>query len=138
VSLPPVATWTVLTVVRAVDGDTVKLRLDRDVGELPGLILSARTKSPRGVSARLTWVDTPEENSDPVGWARAAADTGQWLAEALLFNTPLVADVYGEPDAWGRWLLDLRHAGHPEESLSRWLMTSGDGGRGWPAYVKGK
>ena len=137
--MTPVTQWTVTAVVRAVDGDTVKLRLARDTGEVPGLVLSARTKNPRGVSARLTWVDTPEESSDPAGWARAAADTGHWLADALQAAVNgLTADVYGEPDAWGRWLLDLYPTGHPEDSLSRWLMTSGDGGRGWPAYVRGK
>jgi hypothetical protein len=82
---------------------------------------------PRGVPVRLVWVDTPERGH--LGYATAREDLALWLER----HADGLAVVCYESGGFDRVLGDLIAA--DGSSASVWLMTSGDGGAGWPAYA---
>jgi endonuclease YncB( thermonuclease family) len=119
--------WTVLDAT-VVDGDTVRLVRERHV-ELDGrrFLLVDDPEDPRGVPVRLVWVDTPERGS--ARWYTAKGDLIGWVLDHL---DGLEVVCY-ESGGFDRLLGDLVAA--DGSSASVWLMTEGDGGAGWPAYV---
>ena len=111
--------WTVVSVDRIVDGDSLLLTRRRDIGAADGLTISATDGTP--VRVRLAWVDTPERNE--VAWGEAKRDLADWVTH----HPFLTLWDFGR-DNFGRVLGDLRSdAG---ESASQWLMRE----RGWPPY----
>lgn len=128
--------WDEVTLVRVVDGDTVLLAMRRTVEADPDWLLERRTAPTKGTRVRLVWVDTPDL-PDKAGKAAATADTVRWFGFQAAAGRPLAANSYGR-DEFARLLVDVYPVGRPEESLSRWLMTAGNAGAGWPPYVKGQ
>ena len=129
--------WRVETVVSVTDGDTVRLRRSRVI-ELDGRTYRITDEEPRGVSIRLTWVDTPERGD--AGYKQAHDDLANWVQErghAMVAKQrqPLRVVCY-ESGGWDRLMGDLLDA--DGNSASQWLMTEGNNGAGWPAYVKGQ
>jgi len=121
--------WRVETVVSVTDGDTVRLRRSRVI-ELDGRTYRITDEDPRGVPIRLTWVDTPERGE--AGYKQAHDDLAAWIFE----RTAPLRVVCFESGGWDRLMGDLLDA--DGNSASQWLMTEGNGGAGWPAYVRGK
>jgi endonuclease YncB( thermonuclease family) len=95
-----VTAWTVLSVARVIDGDTVVLTRSREVGVADGLRITATDIKPMPV--RLVHLDTPERGE--VGWADAKADLERWVAEHL---GALILHDAGR-DNFGRLLGDLK------------------------------
>lgn len=117
-------TWTVLRVDRVVDGDTVRLIRQRDIGLADGFTITATDAQP--VACRLLWVDTPERGEH--GWGDAKADLEQWIADT---KTRLIAVDHG-PDHFGRRLTDLQD--ETGDSASQFLIRE----CGWLPYLEGK
>lgn len=113
------------------DGDTVRLVRTGifRLGDKPWRLTDA---DPLGEPIRLVWVDTPE-TTDKIGNATATADTTGWLDRKMALG-PLRVLCY-ESAGWDRVLGDVIAA--DGESLSAWLLTEGNGGQGWPLYVRG-
>lgn len=114
--------WTVVSIDRVIDGDTVRLTRQRDVAEVDGLTLSARDTRP--VSVRLVHVDTPERGEE--GWAYARDDLQRWLGRWS-------ASEYTLHDAgrdnFGRVLGDL-HAPDGDSATLHMVQT------GWPTWME--
>ena len=119
--------WDVEDVVSVTDGDTLRLIRSREIqlGDEWFRIADVKSKP-----IRLTWVDTPERGQP--GYHEAAADLEDWL---VAHDGDLRVICY-ESAGWDRLLADL--IDEDGNSASQWLMTSGNNGAGWPAYVKGK
>jgi endonuclease YncB( thermonuclease family) len=121
--------WDVAGVVSVTDGDTLRLIRSRRV------VLDGRAyhviDDAKGVAVRLVWVDTPERGDHP-GWENARADLTAWLHGHA---GPFRVYCYDTSAGWDRLLGDLIDA--DGNSASQWLMTEGNGGVGWPPYVKG-
>lgn len=125
---PPVTTWTVLSVDRVIDGDSVRLRRTRELGEGDGFIFTVTDRRP--IAARLLWVDTPEIGQD--GWAQAKADLERWIDDTRrVISDRLIAVDHG-PDNFGRRLTDLQD--EIGNSASQYLIRD----CGWPPYVEDK
>jgi len=125
--------WRVETVVSVTDGDTVRLRRSRVI-ELDGRTYRITDEDPRGVAVRLTWVDTPERGD--AGYKQAHDELANWVrmhADGLGDGLRVVCYESG---GWDRLMGDLLDA--DGNSASQWLMTEGNSGAGWPAYVRGK
>ncbi len=121
-------TWRVDAVLRATDGDTVRVLRSRPV-ELDGRhyrLADDPDAEPDGIPVRLVWVDTPERGNHP-GWENARADLRLWLAAATA-GGPITCVCYTSA-GWDRLLADLIDAGGG--SASQWLMTE----RHWPPYT---
>lgn len=114
----PPTTWTVLSVARVVDGDTVMLTRTREVGVVDGLRVTATDVEP--VRVRLVHVDTPERGEQ--GWADARDDLVAWTRSRSL----MLRDAGVDP--FGRRLGDLVDAFG--ETASVHLVRD----RGWPAW----
>jgi len=130
VKAPPATVWDTCQRIRVVDGDTALLALTRlERGEDWDTV---RQSKPTGTRCRLVWVNTADL-PDAAGKARGTADTVSWLGTHGLLG----ADSYGR-DEYGRLLVDVWPIvdGQPDRdhSLSRWLLTEGNGGAGWPPY----
>lgn len=127
---PPVTTWSTAILIRDIDGDTAVLHLARTTpGEDWDVVVASPAKGTRG---RLVWVNTPDL-PDAAAKAAGTADTAAWFDT----HRALGADSYGR-DEYGRLLVDVwpivDGVPHRDASLSRWLLTSGNGGKGWPPY----
>lgn len=120
--------WSVVDVVKVVDGDTVHMVRERLV-DLDGRRFMIRDAEP--VSIRLVWIDTPERG-DPA-WRRARDELVGWVANTLTAPGGYLEVVCYESGGWDRIMGDLLD--HRGSSASQWLMQNGDGGLGWPAYV---
>lgn len=122
-------TWQVSTVDHVHDGDTLFLVRTRTVVIDPGLAAEVHDRVPQSI--RLVWVDTPEAGVHP-GWERGRADLRAWVASALAAG-PLTVITYAS-GGWDRFLGDLLDVNGA--SASQWLLTQGNGGKGWPYYQK--
>jgi endonuclease YncB( thermonuclease family) len=112
--------WTVLTITRVVDGDTVRLIRTRDLGNADGLTITATDTT--DVPVRLIHVDTPERGE--VGWAEAKADLEKWV---LGHEGSLTLHTAGR-DRYGRLLGDL----HDPDGDTASLHLIRD--KGWPTW----
>ena len=116
-------TWQVQSVIRVVDGDTVRLVRSRTT-RLDALELTARDAHPDGASVRLAWVDTPERGQP--GYTEARTDLTAWIEQA---PGPLTVVCYEGGAGWDRILGDVLDA--DGASASEWLMRD----RGWEPYL---
>lgn len=108
--------WTVLSVARVIDGDSLVLTRSRDIGEADNLRVTATDVQP--VHVRLVHVDTPERGE--VGWSEAADDLRAWIAAH-----PTLSLYDAGRDNFGRVLADLQA---PDgDSASLYLIRD----RGW-------
>ncbi len=113
-------TWQVESVIRVVDGDTVRLVRSRPA-RLDLLELIARDAGDDGVSVRLVWVDTPERGRP--GYVEARADLAAWIERA---PRPLTVVCYEGGAGWDRVLGDLLDAdGRSASGCTRWPPTGG-------------
>lgn len=108
--------YTDVQVLQVVDGDTVDLRLGRDIGFGAAAYVTVR--------CRLVVVDTPERGKP--GWGGAKDFTYWWLHERR--DKGLRATTYRHdgttPDGgFGRWLVDLYTPA--DGSLSAALLDAG-------------
>ena len=101
-------TYKLLSLVKAVDGDTVDLVLD------VGFHL---TKTDR---FRLTIVDTPERGQ--TDYLAAKWFTESWIGDKLADGFPVYVTTH-KTDSFGRWLADIWIPG--DESLSSALLQYG-------------
>ena len=129
------------------DGDTVRVFRrwrEIDIGNpvTPGLLMDEirdfyddPVVSPRGVAIRLVHLDTPESRTDRPGWQRAKDDLTAWLTAR---DGHLRCVFTEEPGAFDRVLADIYTADNRADTASQWMLLHGNGGAGWPPYVKGQ
>lgn len=133
----PGTAWDVLAVPRYKngrrygDGDTVRL-IRTGVFKVGDRRWRLTDPDPLGEPIRLAWVDTPE-HTDPGPWVQATADLTAWIERKLVLGPLRV--VCFDSAGWDRILGDLIAA--DGEHAAQWLMTEGNGGKGWPPYIKG-
>lgn len=115
--------WTVLSVARVIDGDSLILTRTRHVGTADGLRIDATDTNP--VRVRLVHIDTPERGE--TGWGQAKADLETWVAAHE--RGPLTLHDAGR-DNFGRILGDLH--GMDGCTASLWMAAS----KGWPTWME--
>ena len=145
--------WNLCELVRAVDGDTARIRRaqltwrrtrDDEVGDslrcerwIVDVIRDDVEELPDGLAGRLVNLDTPERGEP--GYREAAADLAAWCARA---GHRLRCITYDQGGGFDRMLVDLYVIGEDgfaiAETASQWMLTQGNGGAGWPPYVRGK
>lgn len=126
----------ILELVEITDGDTVRAFLTRTE---PYDEISYHTVAtdpavlPRGVALRLIYVQCPDY-PDKVGKAAAKADT-QWWFTINSQRQMRVRTWYG--GGFGRYLADIYclDADGSRHSLSQWLLTHANDGKGWPSFT---
>lgn len=118
--------WRIVAMHHVVDGDTV--HVIRSCGmQLGDDWFDVADIKPKPI--RLVWVDTPERGKP--GYREATEDLEEWIAHAESIRV-----ICYESAGWDRTLGDLIDA--DGNSASQYLMTQGNNGAGWPAYVKGQ
>jgi endonuclease YncB( thermonuclease family) len=128
---PQGTTWDVDRIASVTDGDTIRVYRSRttQLGDDWYRITDANPDgTPRSVSLRLAWVDTPERGKP--GWKKAREDLVDWCESkgVPLTDPGELRVVCYESAGWDRILADLTDANG--NSASQWLMTD----RGWPPY----
>lgn len=108
--------YSVVQVIRVVDGDTYDLTLEKEMDF--GFYL--REKKRWSHRFRLLGVDTPERGEP--GFAAATAFAEAWLAGAIGAGM-LRAQTY-KTDSFGRWLVDLYRI-DTGSTLTRALIDAG-------------
>lgn len=106
-------TYSLITLDRVVDGDTLDLTVQHDVG----FHLCCRYTG----RFRIVTVNTPERGQD--GFAEATAYTRNWLENRLDSPIPLTVTTYRDPDNFGRYLADIFTPNG--DSLASALLRSG-------------
>lgn len=123
------ATW-------KVDGDTVRILRQRDVTLADGMRATVYDDPewfPHGQAVRAINLDTPERG-DP-GWEQARDELMAWLAAA---GDRLMVTTWGSSGGFDRLLGDFWVFGNRTDTATAWMLRYGNGGAGWPPYVKGK
>lgn len=128
--------WTIDEIPKYIDGDSLRVHWSRREildEHTEHIIFNRDDVYPNGVPVRLTWLDTPERGQE--GWAEARDDVINWT-RAHMFDLKVTSWADG---GFSRYLGDVYYVDDNgvRHSLSQWMLTSGNGGRGWPAYVKG-
>lgn len=135
-----------MRVFSVTDGDTVRIFRRWQFTEIgcpaaPGLLMDEHREfyddpavHPRGVAARLIHLDTPESRTDRTGWARARDELAGWLAA----RTGRLRCIFTEESgAFDRILVDIYTEGDRADTASQWMLLHGNGGAGWPPYIRG-
>jgi len=127
--------WQVVGRTWKVDGDTVRILRCRDVIVADGMrarIYDDPAWFPRGQAVRIVNLDTPEHGQP--GWQQAGDELTAWLAAA---GDDLMVTTWGMSGGFDRLLGDFWIAGDRNNTVTRWMLTEGNGGNGWLPYVRG-
>jgi endonuclease YncB( thermonuclease family) len=112
--------WSIDSVVKIVDGDTLDVVLSRVVGEVDGWTLSASGPA----RLRLIHLDTPERGEP--GYAEATEDLRLWVRQFDAVNGHHLRAITSGKDVFGRYLADVYVVGRRADTASDYMVRERD------------